>query len=54
MPTEHVDQLNREAGALLEYETLTSDEIKQVAASQDIDRPDAEASPVRNYPLAQL
>jgi cell division protease FtsH len=41
--TENVDQLHRVAGALLEYETLTGDEIKQIAAGEDINRPDAGA-----------
>ncbi len=42
--TENVDQLHRVAGALLEYETLTGDEIKQIAAGEDINRPDAGAT----------
>ncbi|MGN6817114.1 MAG: ATP-dependent zinc metalloprotease FtsH [Sphingomonas sp.] len=42
--TENVDQLHRIAGALLEYETLTGDEIKRIAAGEDINRPDAGAA----------
>jgi cell division protease FtsH len=42
--TENVDQLHRIAGALLEYETLTGDEIKQIAAGEDVNRPDAGAT----------
>ncbi|WP_033920631.1 ATP-dependent zinc metalloprotease FtsH [Sphingomonas sp. 37zxx] len=36
--TEHVDQLHLVAGALLEYETLSGDEIKRIMAGEDIDR----------------
>jgi len=42
--SENIDQLHRVAGALLEYETLTGDEIKQIAAGEDINRPDAGAT----------
>ncbi|KQO06972.1 MULTISPECIES: ATP-dependent zinc metalloprotease FtsH [unclassified Sphingomonas] len=46
--SDHVDQLHTVAGALLEFETLTGDEIKQLIAGEDIDRPDpgAKASTV--------
>jgi cell division protease FtsH len=36
--TEHLDELNRLAAALLEFETLSGDEAKQVIAGEDIDR----------------
>ena len=43
--TEHVDQLHLLAGALLEYETLSGDEIKKLIAGDDIGprRPGSEA-----------
>jgi cell division protease FtsH len=37
--TEHVDQLHTLAGALLEYETLSGDEIKRLIAGEDLGRP---------------
>ena len=36
----HTDQLHRVAGALLEFETLTGDEIKKLVAGEDIGRDD--------------
>ncbi|MDO7844703.1 ATP-dependent zinc metalloprotease FtsH [Sphingomonas immobilis] len=36
--SEHIDQLHRLAGALLEYETLSGDEIKKLIADGDIGR----------------
>jgi cell division protease FtsH len=42
--TEHADQLHMLAGALLEYETLTGDEIKQLVAGGDIDRTSGDAA----------
>jgi cell division protease FtsH len=41
--TEHRDGLDRVANALLEYETLTGEEIKQVMEGGTIDRPDPES-----------
>ncbi|WP_315763233.1 ATP-dependent zinc metalloprotease FtsH [Sphingomonas sp. Y38-1Y] len=38
--TDHIDQLHTLAGALLEYETLSGDEIKRLIAGEDLDRPD--------------
>ncbi|HET9509590.1 MAG TPA: cell division protein FtsH, partial [Sphingomonas sp.] len=37
---EHIDQLHLLANALLEYETLSGEEIKRLIAGEDIDRPD--------------
>ena len=41
--TDHVDQLHLLAGALLEYETLSGDEIKKLIAGEDLGRPDPSA-----------
>ncbi len=49
--SDHVDQLHTVAGALLEYETLTGDEIKQLIAGEDLDRPDPGAK-TSNVPRA--
>ncbi|WP_277981899.1 ATP-dependent zinc metalloprotease FtsH [Sphingomonas phyllosphaerae] len=38
--TDHLDQLHSLAGALLEYETLTGEEIKRLIAGDDIGRAD--------------
>ncbi|UYY57400.1 ATP-dependent zinc metalloprotease FtsH [Sphingomonas sp. S2-65] len=38
--TDHIDQLHGLAQALLEYETLTGDEIKRILAGDQIDRAD--------------
>ena len=37
---EHLEQLHAIAGALLDYETITGEEIKRIVAGEDIDRPD--------------
>jgi cell division protease FtsH len=42
--TEHVDQLHSLAAALLEYETLSGDEIKKLIAGEDIDRTSGDAA----------
>jgi cell division protease FtsH len=43
--TDHIDQLHSLAGALLEYETLSGDEIKRLIAGEDIGRDDPGARP---------
>jgi cell division protease FtsH len=43
--TEHVDQLHALAKSLLEFETLTGDEIKKVLAGEPIDRGGDDAKP---------
>ena len=45
MLTEHVDQLHLLAGALLEYETLSGDEIKKLIAGEEIGRIDSGPKP---------
>jgi len=42
--TDHIDQLHLLAGALLDYETLSGDEIKRLVAGEDIGRPDPGAA----------
>ncbi|MBX9795305.1 MAG: cell division protein FtsH, partial [Sphingomonas sp.] len=42
--TDHIDQLHKLAGALLDYETLSGDEIKRLIAGEDIGRPDPGAA----------
>jgi cell division protease FtsH len=43
--TKHIDQLHGLAGALLEYETLTGEEIKRLIAGDDIGREDPGSRP---------
>jgi len=44
--TDHIDQLHSLAGALLEYETLSGDEIKKVIAGEPIQRNTGTNAPV--------
>jgi len=44
--TDHVDQLHTLAQALLEYETLTGEEIKRLVAGEDLGRDEPGATPV--------
>ncbi len=49
--TDHVDQLHLLAGALLEYETLSGDEIKKLIAGEEIGRSDS-SGPKASVPRA--
>jgi cell division protease FtsH len=42
--TEHIDELHAIAKALLEYETLSGDEIKQIIKGETLNRPDESAT----------
>jgi len=46
--TEHIDELHMLAGALLEYETLSGDEIKKLLAGDGVDRGDEAKRPPVN------
>jgi len=49
--TEHQDQLHLLAQAMLEYETLTGDEIKQLLEDGKIDRPERPSGPATPRPV---
>ncbi|WP_336987354.1 ATP-dependent zinc metalloprotease FtsH [Altererythrobacter aquiaggeris] len=50
--TSQEDKLHLLAQAMLEYETLTGDEINELMANGKIDRPDEPKGPVINQPVA--
>jgi cell division protease FtsH len=50
--TEHIDQLHQLAAALLEYETLTGDEIKKLIAGEPIERDNGPAAGAQSVPAA--
>ena len=45
--TDHMDDLHALAGGLLEYETLSGDEVQSLLKGEDISRPDAPSEPPR-------
>ena len=49
--TEHQEQLHLLAQALLEYETLTGEDIAQLLESGKIDRPDQPKGPIVTRPV---
>jgi len=49
--TQHLDQLHLLAQAMLEYETLTGDEIKQLLEDGKIDRPEEPKGPITSRPV---
>jgi cell division protease FtsH len=49
--SDHEDQLHLLAQALLEYETLSGEEITQLLKDGKLDRPDAPSGPVSAAPV---
>jgi cell division protease FtsH len=52
--TEHLDDLHKIAQALLEYETLSGDELRALLRGEDIHRPEMDDTPTDSGPTSAV